>query len=343
MFAARDIVVIGASAGGVPALQSLLSALPRDFPAAVFIVLHRSPDLLVGDPDEDILPRVLTQWARLPAQVATDGKRIVPGHIYVAPRALHLLLDRGVMRLENSPPEARSRSRPSIDVLFRSATQSYGRRVVGVLLTGSLDDGVAGLWQIRRRGGLAVVQDPDEALYPSMPQSALKAMQVHYCLPLAGIAEKLVQLVSPQAIGEEASQPQPVRILIVEDERLIAINLQDRLEEFGYQVVASVASGEAALESSLLLSPDLVLMDIQLSGVMTGTEAARMLWERDQVPCIFLTAFAEQSVLDDAKLANSFGYLVKPFRPAQVHAAIQMALARHEREMTAADRERSTA
>lgn len=335
MHPSRDIVVIGASAGGIAALQTLLGALPADFPAAVFVVLHRSAGPEITLDNQDSLPWVLTRCARLPGEAAADGRRIEPGHIYIAPRGIHLLLDRGVMRLESSPPEARSRSRPSIDVLFRSAAQSYGRRAIGVLLTGSLDDGVAGLWQIRRRGGSAMVQHPDEALYPSMPQSALNAVMVDHSLPLAGIADKLVQLVSRAEASSYGADRQPARILIAEDERLVALNLESRLQELGYEVVGSVSSGEAALESALLLAPDLVLMDIQLSGVMKGTEAARLLWQRDQVPSIFLTAFADQGVLDDARLANSYGYLVKPFRPAQVHAAIQMALARYEVEMCA--------
>ena len=151
----HDIIVIGASLGGITALQSLLSWLPRSLPASVFVTVHRSPEPMNGG---DILPLVLTVRSDLQAEVPVDGQHIEPGRLYVAPRDAHLVLERGIIRLEASPRESRARARPSIDVLFRSAASVYGKRVVGVVLTGLLDDGMAGLWQIQRRGGITIVQ-----------------------------------------------------------------------------------------------------------------------------------------------------------------------------------------
>lgn len=325
----HDIIVIGGSSGGIPALQSLLSWLPRRFPAAIFVVLHRSSETLH---EEDVLPNVLTQRSDMRAELARDGQPIQAGHLYIAPRNIHLLVDDGVVRLESSPKETRARARPSIDVLFRSASVAYGKRVVAVLLSGLLDDGMAGLWQVRKRGGLTIVQEPAEAMYSSMPESALRNVSVDYCLTVQGIAEKLLELASRNVELTDGLK-KSVRVLIVEDERLVALDLKGQLQDLGYEVVGSAASGETALDTALLVAPDIVLMDVNLSGTMRGTEAARLLWERMQIPSIFLTAYTDEQVLADAKLAKPFGYIVKPFAPEQVHAAIQMALDRYQREV----------
>src|SRR5437588_6269412 len=161
----HDVIVIGASAGGVEALMALTGTLPRDLPAAVFVVLHipaQSPSLL---------PSILSRVGSLKVVHATDGAKIEHGCIYVAPPDHHILLERGKVRVVRGPKE--NRHRPAVDPLFRSAALAYGPRVVGVILTGSLDDGTAGLLAVKRRGGIAVVQDPNEALYSSMPLNAL--------------------------------------------------------------------------------------------------------------------------------------------------------------------------
>ena len=196
----HDIIVVGASAGGVEALGKLVSALPPDLPAAVFIVLHipaQSPSLL---------PEILSRSGSLLATHPTDGEKIQPGHIYVAPPDLHLMVEQGRIRLTRGPKE--NRHRPAIDVLFRSAALAYGSRVIGVILTGSLDDGTAGLLAIKRQNGMAVIQNPHEAMYPSMPQSAMAHVQVDYCLPLAEIGQCVSALVRQPAPVEHA-QPAP--------------------------------------------------------------------------------------------------------------------------------------
>ena len=191
----HDIIVIGASAGGVEALDRLVSMIPPDLPAAVCVVLH------IPAQSPSFLPEILSRAGPLVATHPTNGEKIRHGHIYVAPPDLHMLVEQGHISLVRGPKE--NRHRPSIDVLFRSAALAYSTRVIGVVLTGSLDDGTAGLLAIKRRGGIAVVQDPHEAMYPSMPESALAHVQVDYCLSLADIGKRLPSLVDQPAQTEE--------------------------------------------------------------------------------------------------------------------------------------------
>ncbi|GHO97625.1 protein-glutamate methylesterase [Reticulibacter mediterranei] len=182
----HDMIALGASAGGVEALIAILRTLPKDLPAALFVVLHipaQSPSLL-----PDILNRICPLIVLQPE----DGVKIAYGHVYVAPPDHHLLIERGSLCVTRGPKE--NRHRPAIDPLFRSLAYSYGPRGTGVVLTGALDDGTSGLLAIKQRGGIAVVQDPDEALYPSMPLSAIEHVPVDYRLPLAEIGPLLTRL-----------------------------------------------------------------------------------------------------------------------------------------------------
>jgi chemotaxis response regulator CheB len=235
------------------------------------------------------------------------------------------------MRVERSPAE--NLSRPSVDVLFRSAAMSYGRRVIGVLLSGMLSDGTAGMWQIWKHGGITIVQDPSEASYGDMPNNALANVPVDYSLRLAEIAKKLVALTKEQPSAPPITGPRSARVFIVEDERLVAMNLGNRLSALGYEVVGSVSSGEEALQKVPASPPDVVLMDICLEGNMSGIEAARRLWERYQIPVVYLTAYADEETLDAVKTSNPYGYIVKPYRLEQIHVALQLALDRYEREV----------
>lgn len=184
--AGRDIIVVGASAGGVEALGRLVRGLPADLPAAIFVVVHFPPH------GTSVLPHILSRAGPLPAAHARDRERIEPGRIYVASPDLHLLVRRGEVRVVRGPRE--NAARPAIDPLFRSAAAAYGRRVVGVVLSGNLDDGTAGLFAVKARGGVAVVQDPDEAAYPGMPASAIANVAVDRVLPVGEIAAELVRL-----------------------------------------------------------------------------------------------------------------------------------------------------
>ncbi|HEY8599580.1 MAG TPA: chemotaxis protein CheB, partial [Thermomicrobiales bacterium] len=182
----HDLIVIGTSAGGVQALLELLDDLPANLPAAICIVIH------IPAESPSLLPRILQRRSALPVRHAVDGERIVPGHVYIAPPDHHLLVDPGRLRLRHGPRE--NRCRPAVDPLFRSAALAYGPRLIGVVLTGALNDGTAGLAIIKRLGGVTIVQDPADALFPGMPASAQRHVAVDYSLPLADIAAALTRV-----------------------------------------------------------------------------------------------------------------------------------------------------
>ena len=187
----RDIVVIGASAGGVTALLELVKALPADFPAPIFIVQHVAPD------SPSILPQLLSTVSALKARHPQNGETAEPGVIYVARPDYHLLLEGDEVLVTRGPKE--NRFRPSIDALFRSAAYTFGPRVIGVVLTGYLDDGTSGLWSVQRMGGVAVVQDPRDAEQPSMPTNALQFVEADYLVPIAELGALLVRLTTEPA------------------------------------------------------------------------------------------------------------------------------------------------
>jgi two-component system chemotaxis response regulator CheB len=183
----RDIIVVGASAGGVEAMSRLVAGLPADFPAAVFVTLHFPSGGI------SVLPRILSRAGKLPAVHPEDGDAIEYGRIYVAPPDRHLLINRTGIRLVRGPTE--NGNRPAIDPMFRSAAVSFGPQVIGVVLTGNLDDGTAGLLAIKRAGGIAVVQDPDDAMFSSMPSSALQHVAADHVTSLDDLSELLSRLV----------------------------------------------------------------------------------------------------------------------------------------------------
>jgi two-component system chemotaxis response regulator CheB len=191
----RDIVVVGASAGGVEALRTLAAGLPADFPAAVFVVLHVPPT-------SSVLPAILTRAGKLPAEHARNGQPVEHGRIYIAPPDYHLLLEDDVTRLERGPRE--NGARPAIDPLFRTAAMRYGPRVTGVILSGSLDDGVSGVGAVKRLGGAVVVQDPADALYPTMARGAIESGLADHVVPVAAIPELLVELATTQVASQRA-------------------------------------------------------------------------------------------------------------------------------------------
>lgn len=195
----RDIIVIGASAGGVTTLRRLLSEIPPSIGAAIFVVLHTAEE------GPGMLADVLARNASMPAAFARDKLKIENGHIYVAPPGFHLMLRKGLIRVTRGPRE--NRHRPAIDALFRSAAKAFGHRVIGVILTGFLNDGTAGLLAIQEAGGITVVQDPHDAEFSSMPANALEHVKVNYCLPLAEIPPLLVQLASGAPVPQRTTKP----------------------------------------------------------------------------------------------------------------------------------------
>jgi two-component system, chemotaxis family, protein-glutamate methylesterase/glutaminase len=186
--AGHDLIVVGASSGGVEALKVLVGGLPADLPAAVLVVVHVAPD------SPRLLAGILDRAGALPCQYAQDQEGIRKGHIYVAPPNYHLLVEPARLRVVRGPKE--NRARPAVDPLFRTAAAAYGPRTIGVILSGNLNDGTAGLSMVKRAGGIAIVQDPTEALYPSMPQGALEAVEVDYVVPLGEMASVLSQVVN---------------------------------------------------------------------------------------------------------------------------------------------------
>ena len=176
----HDLILLGASAGGVEAVSAVVAGLPADLSAAVCVVIHLRPDAASR------LPEILARVAALRVVAARNGMALQPGVVHVCVPDLHLLVeagedDQGRVRLVRGPRE--NRTRPAVDPLFRSAALAFGPRVVGVVLTGALDDGTAGLWAVKDRGGIAVVQDPDDAAVPSMPASALVEVAVDHIAP----------------------------------------------------------------------------------------------------------------------------------------------------------------
>jgi two-component system chemotaxis response regulator CheB len=185
------MIVIGASRGGLEALTQLMAHLPAELPASIFVVVHIPAEF------PSYLSQLLDRAGALAAKEAEDGDTIEHRRVYVAPPDHHLLVQQGRVRLVRGPRE--NRARPAIDPLFRSAAVAYTSRVVGVVLSGMLDDGTAGLLAVKRCGGVAMVQHPDNALSPDMPRSALRHVEVDYCLPVVELGARLVRLAQQEA------------------------------------------------------------------------------------------------------------------------------------------------
>lgn len=189
--ATKDIIVVGSSAGGVDALTRLCASFPSDLPAAVCVAQHLSPSA------RSVLSQLLDRAGPLPALVPVDGQVLERGHIYVAPPDHHLLVRSEKLLIRRGPYE--NRTRPAVNALFRSAAIAYGSRVIGVVLTGLLDDGTDGLIAIKAAGGTSVVQDPDEAEWPSMPRNALKRDHVDSVIRLSEMGALLAGLTREMA------------------------------------------------------------------------------------------------------------------------------------------------
>lgn len=184
--------------GGLEALKTIVPGLPEDLPAAIFVVLHTSED------SPGVLPDLLNRISNVPVSYAVHKMAIRPGRIYIARPGQHLSLRKDTMELSAGPKE--NRHRPAIDVLFRSAAANYGERVIGIILSGNLDDGSAGLRDVRLHGGIGIVQDPDGAAASSMPMNAIEAAQPEFVLPLEKIADKVVSLVQDGNLKSKTSK-----------------------------------------------------------------------------------------------------------------------------------------
>jgi two-component system chemotaxis response regulator CheB len=255
-------VVIGASAGGVEAIATLLRDMPREVPAAFFVVSHVLPE------SANHLVDTLNTRGPLTAKHARDGEEFRHGFVYVAPPDRHLLVKRDHVRVSRGPRE--NRWRPAIDPLFRSAAVAHGPRVVGIVLTGMLDDGTAGLLAIKRCGGIAIVQDPDDAEFAEMPQTVLANVEVDHSLPLSDMPPVVSGLISERMT--HAVAPPPADIV-----------LEARIAETGY-------SDETLTESLGELS------------VLSCPECGGPLWElsegnRSRYRCRVGHAYGDSSLL----------------------------------------------
>jgi len=234
----RDVVVVGASAGGVEALRTLVAGLPADFPAAVLVVLH------VPSGTRSALPQILQRAGRLPAKQAEDGDPLRPGHVLVAGPDQHLIIHDGAVALSRGPTE--NGHRPAVDVLFRSAAQIGGPRVVGVVLSGALDDGTAGLAAIRSRGGIGVVQDPAEALHPSMPRSAIAGAAPEHVVSVSEMPA-LLQRLAKEEVDETAVPPPPALMQVETALSGLDPDIYDRLDRPGVPATFSCPDCDGTL------------------------------------------------------------------------------------------------
>ncbi|MGA9380063.1 MAG: chemotaxis protein CheB [Phormidium sp.] len=217
----HDIIVIGASAGGVETLIQLVQNLPADIAAAIFVVVHISPHSV------SLLPNILQRCTSLSVSHAKDGEAIKQGHIYVAPPDFHLLIKPEYVRLTHDPKE--NRHRPAVDPLFLSAARVYKSRVVGVVLSGTLDDGTGGLLAIKKQGGIAITQNPEEAIYDGMPRSAIENVPIDYVLSIAEIGEKLVHLAhKPLETENNSVDPQLAMETDIAELEMEAVQSQER-------------------------------------------------------------------------------------------------------------------
>jgi two-component system chemotaxis response regulator CheB len=233
----RDVVVIGGSAGGVGALDTLVRGLPRDFDAAMLVALH------TAEHGPGLLPEILGRSSPVPARFANEGDPVEPGRILVAPPGRHMLVTRSGIALTRGAHE--NRQRPAVDPLFRSAAVVYGPRVVGVILSGQLDDGTVGLSAVQRCGGLAIVQDESDAAYPSMPASARAHVAVEHALPAAALGGLLGRVTS-----EDLAVAAPPTPTLIEAEAAMdrgQLDDADLLERLGERSLLSCPECHGAL------------------------------------------------------------------------------------------------
>ena len=244
----RDIVVIGGSAGAIESLSTLVSHLPQGLDAAVFVTIHTLP---LGD---SLLPKILSRRGPLRASAATDGAPIVCGRVYVAPPDLHLLIEPGRVKLSGGPKE--NGHRPAIDPLFCSAARAYHDRVIGVVLSGTLDDGSVGLRVIRHEGGIAIVQDPEEALFSQMPQNAIEIGHPQHVAPVDEIG-RLIATHAGRSVGVRDTPGIPTGIACPECHGVLWVTTDDESPTFRcrightYAAESLLDAHSAHLEASL--------------------------------------------------------------------------------------------
>jgi two-component system, chemotaxis family, protein-glutamate methylesterase/glutaminase len=279
--AASGIVAIGASAGGVESLRRLVHELPTELPAAVAVVLHLAPT------SRSLLAQILSRSGALPAHQATDKCALEDGHIYVAAPDHHLLVEDHQLRVSRGATE--NGVRPAVDPLFRTAAATFGTRAIGVVLSGSLDDGTAGLFEIKRRGGWTMVQDPTEALYPAMPSSAIEHVTVDVVADSRTLATHIVAALSggsrsgpvPKTPLPDASDVRPSGMSCPDcNGQLWEMHAGDQVRyrcRVGHEWtgMALIDGQERALENTLWAADRIVSERIQLTRRMLERASAR--------------------------------------------------------------------
>ena len=303
-----NIIVIGASSGGVEVLREIFSELNPDLNAAIFVVLHIPPDA------KSFLPQILSRHCPIPVEHAQNAKKIKPGHAYIAPPNHHLILEEQSMRLTFGPKE--NYTRPAIDPLFESAAASFGSRVIGVILTGNLSDGTKGLMRIKQAGGTAVVQDPEEALFPGMPSSALQYVPVDYRLSVSGIASLLNHLTNQSVLSEGEKAVNPIEPAFSNNETNLIKKDIETFEQ-GY--------------------------DKNQRSVLTCPECGGVLWELQDGKIVYYRCHTGHAYNPEVLLASRDSELEKTFwttiRLLVEKAAIANRLAIKAKEMSNKDQE----
>ena len=245
----RDIVVIGASAGGLAAVSKILQAMPRNADAAILVVLHTSNHA------QSFLPQIFERAGALPVCHPSDGQAIERGRVYVAPPGFHMIVENGFVRVVQGPRE--NLNRPAIDPLFRSAAAAYGPRVIGVILTGMMDDGTAGLMVVTASGGKAIVQDPESALFPGMPRSALDHVPEAQAAHLEDIPALLLQLIQ-SPLSAATKRPSDAPLAAAKETRIAELDMSE------------ISSEERLGQPSPFACPDCggVLWEIEQNGFL---------------------------------------------------------------------------
>ena len=310
------IITVGASAGGVESLCKLVAVLPRDLDAAVFVVLHIPPNHVSN------LPCILSRKGPLRAFHPKDRDEIAPGRIYVAPPDHHLLIETNQVLVTRGPKE--NRNRPSVDALFRSAAYTHGPNVIGIVLSGALDDGTSGLWSIKRMGGVTMTQNPLEAAFDSMPASALSQVEIDHCLPVQQMGPMLEKILKQElampGVKTEDSQRMGLEVSIAVDGDAFKKGIMNSgaLTPFTCPecqgVLVELKEGKIArfrchtghaYSSSALLSGVMEKIDESYWSAMRSLEEAAMLLE--QMGKSFAEAGEEEKAClfeDRARLAN---------------------------------------
>lgn len=307
----RNIIAIGASAGGFEAIQRIAEAFSADLPAAVFITQHQAAS------SEGILLDLLNRIGRLPAVHPWDDTPIEMGTIYVAPPDYHLILTAETVQVSRGPRE--NMQRPCINTMFRSAALAHGARVIGVLLTGMLDDGAAGLWEIQQRGGVTVVQDPKEAAYPSMPQSAIRGLNVQYIVRLDEMAPLLSRLTmgdgsiqgavqAAETIDETVSQRCP------DCSGVMKLHCMGRLLEYRCHVGHRMGLQTMIVEKGAVVEQTIWSALAQSEELVVLLERAKLESDATAAPAIDL------QIAERKKEQQGLKFLVERAKPPAAHA-----------------------